>query len=50
MASRIEELCGERINMLNMQTYYTIIDYMVHNEYIMQKDAPPPLKGEYSHE
>ena len=39
MASRIEELCGERINMLNMQTYYTIIDYMVHNEYIMQKDV-----------
>lgn len=39
MASKLEELCGERINMLNMQAYYTIIDYMVNNEYIMQKDV-----------
>lgn len=38
MASKLEELCGERIRMLNMQTYYTITDYMVHNEYIMEKD------------
>lgn len=37
--SNLEALCGERLRMLNMQTYYTIVDYMVHNEYIMPKEV-----------
>lgn len=38
MASSLQNICGERLQMLNMQTYYTITDYMVHNGYITQKD------------
>lgn len=39
MAMYLQNICGERLRMLNMQTYYTIADYMIHNEYIMSKDV-----------